>query len=241
METNKKEVGRLESISANHDYNDGFNGILMDYKFKSIQGLIKKNHSVLELGPADGKITKMICGITNKITVVDASSTYLSKIKEYDSNIESIVGLIEEVEIEKKFNLVLLMHVLEHVEDPIQILKRCKEWLTSDGQLIITVPNANSFHRLLGVNMGLLEEVYQLNKSDIDVGHRRVYDWHSLELDVVNSGLKVVQKQGIFFKLFNNSMMLGLKDEQLDGLFELGNQFPENCAEIMFVCRLGGE
>ena len=89
--------------------------------------------------------------------------------------------------------------------------------------------------------MGLLEEVYQLNKSDIDVGHRRVYDWHSLELDVVNSGLKVVQKQGIFFKLFNNSMMLGLKDEQLDGLFELGNQFPENCAEIMFVCRLGGE
>ncbi len=237
MSFNKKEIARLESISETHDYNDGFNGVLMEYKFKSIQKLIDKDHNVLELGPADGKITRMICDITNKITVVDASTTYLSRIQDFDENIDSIVGLIEDVEIEKKFNLVLLMHVLEHVEDPIRILRRCKEWLTEDGLLVVTVPNANSFHRHLGVKMGLLDEVYQLNESDINVGHRRVYDWDSLEYDVVSSGLEVVQRQGIFFKLFNNSMMSKLEEEQLDGLFELGKKFPENCAEIMFICR----
>ena len=54
----------------------------------------------------------------------------------------------EEISKSKKFDLIILYQVLEHVEDPLQVLKDCKERLSSHGKIIIGVPNFSSWQSL---------------------------------------------------------------------------------------------
>lgn len=44
-------------------------------------------------------------------------------------------------EIQKKFDLIIMLHVLEHIDDPIKFLSLLKEKLSDDGIMIIEVPN----------------------------------------------------------------------------------------------------
>ena len=45
--------------------------------------------------------------------------------------------------VEEKFDYITLFHVLEHLKDPIELLQTIGKKLTSEGQMIIEVPNAN--------------------------------------------------------------------------------------------------
>lgn len=47
----------------------------------------------------------------------------------------------------KKFDVITLFHVLEHVHDPGLLLERCRKLLKSDGVIIIAVPN--DIHKFL--------------------------------------------------------------------------------------------
>ena len=42
----------------------------------------------------------------------------------------------------RRFDVVTAFHVLEHVPDPVAVLRRMLRWLTPDGLLIVEVPNA---------------------------------------------------------------------------------------------------
>jgi len=47
-------------------------------------------------------------------------------------------------------------HVLEHVDDPVAVLRLVKSWLKPGGRVLAAVPNARSIHRQAAVIMGLL-------------------------------------------------------------------------------------
>ena len=56
-------------------------------------------------------------------------------------------------------------HILEHVDNPIDIMIRAKEWLSDNGVMILGVPNALSIHRLVAVKMGLLKAPNELKRN----------------------------------------------------------------------------
>ena len=238
MTFEQDELSRLEDISESHDYKLGFNGILMEYKFKAVAHHIMPSSSVLEMGPADGLITGKILSITENLTVLDGSIHYLADIEKNHPEVTTIHGLFEEVDLNTRFDVILMVHILEHVEDPVRTLTRVREWLKDDGKVIITVPNAHSYHRMLGVEMDLLESEFELNESDLMVGHRRVYDSDSLANDVQSAGLSISESTGVFFKLFHNSLMETFSESQLEGLYHLGKKFPDNCAELLIVATI---
>lgn len=56
------------------------------------------------------------------------------------------------------FERILLNHVIEHVHDPIAVLRRCKELLTPEGELWLETPNVESTgHALFGIDWRGLE------------------------------------------------------------------------------------
>ncbi len=48
-----------------------------------------------------------------------------------------------ETELEDKFDAITMWHILEHLENPQNILKRLSRFLSEDEKIIIEVPNAN--------------------------------------------------------------------------------------------------
>ena len=68
---------------------------------------------------------------------------------------------------------------------------------------------------------------------------------NTLERDARDSGLKVHQRGGIFFKPLANyqfDKLLGgdvISDDYLEGCYRLGMHYPDLCASIFVVCEKG--
>lgn len=212
----------------------GFDLKIVEKGFKEFSNFFSGN-TCLELGPASGYMTKYLVKVFDHVTAVEGSESLVKQIPNY-SNLKKVHSLFENFKTEDKFNTIILNHVLEHIHQPVNLLKEIKKWKTDNGRLIVGVPNAKSFHRLAAVKMGLLSSEYELNERDHELGHYRVYDFESLEKDCLDAGFNIVHRGGIFIKfLSNNQIEILLDDTIIDAYFELGNEFIMNSAEIFLV------
>lgn len=199
---------------------------------------LEKNFKLLEIGPANGVMTKHFIKLTEDYSICEGSEVFCDKLKSEYPNIKIFNCLIEEMKEEEnnKYDLILLGHVLEHVEELITVLKKIKKLLKNTGKLITVVPNSNSIHRQAAVLMGMLENQKSLNETDIFHGHRRVYDLEMLEKDFVTSGYEIVEKGGYWLKpLSNNQIAENWNIDMINAFFELGKKYPEIAAEIYLI------
>jgi len=116
--------------------------------------------------------------------------------------------------------------------------------LKPQGYLFVTVPNARALSRQLARHMGIIDSLYNLTPNDFRGGHRRVYDGVLLTRDLEASGFEIIAQGGILFKPFADFQMDRLIDigiigrEQCEGLFKLGHEYPDMCADIYAIVRL---
>jgi SAM-dependent methyltransferase len=191
----------------------------------------------LELGPATGYMTKFLTESFSCVTVVEGSKTLIDRIPYYN-NLKKVNCLFEEYYPSEKFDTIIINHVLEHLEDPISILKKAYDWLNVDGICIVGVPNAKSFHRLAAVKMGLLKSEYDLNSRDLELGHYRVYDLVLLKNHLEQASFNIKFESGIFLKFLSNEQIeTFLDDKILEAYFELAHDFYKNSAEIFVIAH----
>jgi 2-polyprenyl-3-methyl-5-hydroxy-6-metoxy-1,4-benzoquinol methylase len=139
-----------------------------------------------------------------------------------------------------------LTHVLEHLDDPVRLLRKIKEeWLAEGGRLFLVCPNANAPSRQIAVKMGLISHNAAVTVSEAEHGHRITYSLDTLESDAVAAGLKVVIRSGIFFKALANFQWDQLlqtdiiSQDYLDGCYALGQIYPNLCSSIFLMCEKG--
>lgn len=90
--------------------------------------------SVLELGPAEGVMTDVLFPhFSGDYTVVDGADFFVEALRQRYPDIKGVVSLFEDYEPERKFSNIVLGHVLEHVENPVAILKKCSAWICGGG------------------------------------------------------------------------------------------------------------
>lgn len=213
-----------------------FDKKLIHYRYRTIRKYFQKGNA-LELGSADGQMTKYLVNDFDHLTSVDGSRELLDRIPNRDNH-EKVHSFFEEYEPEKKFNTIIMEHILEHVDDPVALMQRASNWLADDGVMILGVPNALSIHRLVAVKMGLLESPYQLNARDHALGHQRVYDIKKFKEDIESANLAINKVGGVFFKpLSNGQIEEHWTEEMQEGFYKLGEDFPDNAAEIYAVCK----
>lgn len=202
---------------------------------------INKNFTgdnVLELGSDGTATSSILVRWSKKLTIVDMIDKFTPQIKIDDklSKAKFIQKQWEEYTPNELYSDILLTDSLEHVKDPVKLLSIIKNWLTDNGKLHIIVPNALSIHRLLGVEMKLLDTPYSFNQNDIESGHERVYDHYLLKKDIFQSGLTLFSINGVQFKPNTDTQLAKLPIGFSDALNKLSYQFNENCAEIYACC-----
>ena len=231
--------------AGSHKYAYDFDfDVMHSYMLESFKPFFQKGR-VLELGSFKGDFTKRLLNCFDDITCVDVSDVAIAEAREkFGDKISYVNSLFEEAQLVGDFSNILLTHVLEHLDDPVSLLKKINEdWLSESGKLFLVCPNANAPSRQIAVKMGLISHNSAVTKSEEEHGHRRTYTLDTLEKDAVAAGLKVTFRSGIFFKTLANFQWDRLLEtdiiskEYLDGCYQLGKEYPDLCASIFLLCE----
>jgi hypothetical protein len=190
-----------------------------------------------ELGPSTGYMTEYLLNDFEELDVIEGAKNLLDQIPEH-KKLRKYHSLFEEFVPTRKYDTLIMNHVLEHIENPVELLKKLSSWIHEDGVFLIGVPNAKSFHRMAAVQMGLLTAESDLNERDKELGHYRVYDMPTLISHAENAGLRVIDSGGIFLKFLSNAQIEKVfTNEMLEAYYKLGQNFPHNASEIYIVCK----
>lgn len=231
----RDERKRLASIAADSWYGRGANAAMIRYAARVFRRLWR-GASALELGPAEGIMTEYLAADFPALTVVDGAEAFLRPLRVRHPRATVVRALFEEWETGQRFDTIVVSHVLEHVERPVEILARVAGWLAPGGRVFAAVPNARSLHRQAAVLMGLLREEHELNETDIHHGHRRVYDPETFRADVAAAGLRVEVFGGYWIKPISNAQIEATWTPQMIAAFmELGERYPDIAAELYVV------
>jgi len=199
---------------------------MQEYCSKWIKKHITAKCNVLELGYGDGIITNELYQHCKKYSIVEGSSLICEKVKQKHPQINIYCSLFENFIPKEKFDFIIAGHVLEHVDNPVVIVKLIKNWLSKNGKLLIIVPNAESIHRELAVEMKLQEKNSDLSPRDKIVGHLRVYNLNLLKQHIKESNLEILEEKGFFLKVLPNSMMLDFPIDLIKALCRISEKFP---------------
>lgn len=156
---------------------------------------IEENSTVLEFGPATGRMTKylkenMNCNVyiveideeAYEISMKYAEDGFLGDIEEY--------GWADKFK-DIKFDYILFADVLEHLRNPDIVIKKVKDFLNIDGQIGISLPNIahNS------IIMNLMRNNFQYNQLGLlDNTHIKFFTHNSAKDMLEKSGMTVVKE-----------------------------------------------
>ncbi len=158
---NKKEIEKFSKISDEWWNPNGkfkplhkFNPIRISYIKENIIksfNIIQKNKTplknikVLDIGCGGGLLSEPMCRLGADVTGIDASKKNISVAKIHAKKnklkIKYICASPEKIKSNNKFNVILNMEIVEHVEDLNFFLKSCSNLLKKNGIMFVATIN----------------------------------------------------------------------------------------------------
>ncbi len=118
--------------------------IIQNFKIKS-KNTPLKNLKILDIGCGGGLLSEPMCKLGAKVTAIDASKKNIDVAKFHSKKsklkIEYMCTSPEKLKIKKKFDVVLNMEIVEHVEDINLFIKKSSELLKSSGLMFVATLN----------------------------------------------------------------------------------------------------
>lgn len=122
-------------------------GYLAVARFRALSCYIQQSRRVLDIGSGGGEWLYLLKRKGVAATGLDPDPGYAAFARR-ELCVHVLDGTVNEAAFApQSFDVVTLFHVLEHLHDPLLVLKRCLAWLTEGGHLIVEVPNLASPHQ----------------------------------------------------------------------------------------------
>lgn len=217
------------------------NEILLSWYPQRIMALSPGAESLLELGLGHGFSTKAFAPNFRRHVVLDGSGAVIENFrKRYpDCTAEIVETYFETYHSAERFDVIVLGFILEHVDNPVKILKRFKEFLKPAGKIYAAVPNAEVLNRRLGHLAGLLPDIQKLSENDTLLGHKRYYTVATLMADAHLAGYEIEKIEGIYLKPLTTQQMVSLNLDRkiIQSLCEIGIAYPELSCGLLAQLR----
>jgi len=98
--------------------------------------------TVLDFGCGQGGFVKLIDKVTEKTVGIELNEVNRKNLRDGGYDIRRDIGQLKDKE---KFDYITLNHVFEHFDEPITIIKKLKEHLQLEGEIIVEVPHSQDF------------------------------------------------------------------------------------------------
>ncbi len=181
------------------------------YCLSFIKKFIKGN--VLEVGAGCGSFTRDYINSNINITLTETDKKNFSDLKNNFGKVQNIKVKNDNIfNIDGKFDAILYLHVLEHIEKDMEELEEAKKKLNSNGYLIIMVPAHQKLYSNFDKSIGHFRRYERsfFTKNLVSLNRVRL-----MSLDTIGYILYSLNK--IFFK--NESFPSNLKIFIWDKLF----------------------
>ena len=171
--------------------------------------LIGHNRRVLELGPAAGHFTKALVDQGCRVVGVEIdpdAAQQAAKIAD-----EVIVGDLSDPDVvrsaidEELFDVVVAGDVLEHLPDPLRVLRACREALRPGGFVVMSLPNIAH----ADVKLQLLSGQFRYQDTGLlDRTHLHFFTLDSIREMVRDAGLLMVDLRRVVAPVFHTEQAL---------------------------------
>jgi len=142
----------------------------------------KKRFTILEIGPGKGNNLETLSKF-GTIDILETEVDFINYLKNEKSiHINDYFQKFEQIQ--KKYELIVLLDVLEHIENPIKFLNNIYSILSDDGIVVIGVPAFQSLW----------------SDHDVKMKHYKRYDWNTLKVET-NNHFEIKRKYGFNYLL----------------------------------------
>lgn len=199
---------------------------------------IKPNSTVLEFGPANGRMTKYMTEELNcDVYIVEIDAEAYSDAIRYAK--DGVCGDISEYTwcekfIGVQFDFIIFADVLEHLYHPEQILLKTQEFLKDNGAVLFSVPNIAHndillnlyYNRFQYTSLGLLDDT-----------HIRFFAYDSLAPLAEKSGYEIIEEDATTVEPLLTEQNILITDE-MKNVFTKFTSKKELYNVYQFVCKL---
>jgi SAM-dependent methyltransferase len=238
--TANEDLDQYLATYANDPF--GYENEMMLYNYATRCVKYSSNReNYLELGIGHGITLGILARNFSKVVVLEGSARLINEYANRFNNVEMHEVYFEKFTTTEKFYNIGMGFVLEHVDDPVCILNKFRQRLTSDGSIFIGVPCASSLHRLLAFKASLMKDIRAMSQVDLDFGHKRFLtydDWCQL---LHNEGFNIVHAEGLYLKPFTTSQISSLKlDPKIyEALASVAIDYPQISNSLFFEVKNG--
>lgn len=228
-------TAQLDAIARDSIYGLGCNAAMIRYSWSIARRHLPPGR-LLEMGPAEGVMTQLIAAERPELDLLEGSPVYCLGLRERFPQAQVHESLFEDFQPAAPYAAIVLGHVLEHVVDPVGVLKQVRNWLAPGGRIFAAVPNARSLHRQAAVIMGLLPQEDAMSELDHRHGHQRVFNPESFRACFTQAGLNIEVFGGYWMKPVSNAQIdRDWTPAMLEAFMKLGERYPDTAAEIYVV------
>jgi SAM-dependent methyltransferase len=230
--------------SAIYDPDTDFDARYTMATVRRIAERVAPGDRVLELGCATGLMTGYLADGGARVTGIDRSGAYLDRARARVGDRATLIraGLAEpgwEDLAGRGFDHVLLCNLVHELPDPVGLLRRAAALLAPHGLVHLSLQNPDSIHRLVAVEMGLIEDVREVSERGDRFGTLGLWGVDDLAQLAREADLGVVAWEGVMLKPLPNGMMAELPPEVLDGFERAARHLPAHCAMNLLVLARG--
>jgi ubiquinone/menaquinone biosynthesis C-methylase UbiE len=148
---------------------------------------------------------------------------------------------------ESSYDVTFLSSILHEISDSDHFLSQAKKITKLGGKIIIVVPNKQSVHRILGVELGFQDSIN--SKTETEKMMQQVsgaFSFDELEKKILQAGLIVEKMESFFVKIFPHKTMqllidnLIISETDLRIFDRLSDYLPGLGSEILAVAKVPG-
>ncbi len=186
----------------------------LDMSLNTSTGLIlnkiKRGSRVLEFGCAEGRMTRyMKEELSCDVYICEYNREAFEKALTYA--VDGVCGDILDYEWRSKFaglsfNYILFADVLEHLANPLEVLKKASEMLAPDGEVIASVPNVTHNDIILKATQ---ERFDYMPTGLLDDTHIHFWGKENLKPFVESAGLCLKRMEGTYFETGFSEQLYG--------------------------------
>lgn len=101
-----------------------------------VENILEENYKILDFGCGNGGLLNLLEGCDK--FGIELNNEMVKILEKENFSVKNDINKFDE-----KFDLICMFHVLEHLDQPIEILKDIKSKMEKDSTLIVEVPHAN--------------------------------------------------------------------------------------------------